>query len=83
MSVGTTQAMGDYVATKMESFRAEYFNDMLPIEQVVDGISKLDLRSLSHDDRRIVDLFLQHAKSWKAPNATPGVNTSESDNRSE
>src|SRR5262249_39664356 len=40
MSVGNRQTVGDFVSTMHESFRMQYFDDLLPVETVLASIAK-------------------------------------------
>ncbi len=76
LSVGSLQGFGDYVAKKTETFRRQYFDELLPVDSLVANIERLDTRGLDAEDQRILALFLDHVRKWnETPNDTSETET--------
>ncbi len=64
VNVSSQQYLGEHVAMKVESFRKEYFDDFLPVSDVKEQLAKLDRTKLSNGQRKLVEMFENHAAKW-------------------
>lgn len=68
---GLSQSVNDLVATVTESFRAENFQDLVPVEVVRTALAQLDRTQLSAEDLKLIALFERQSAAWDEGIAYP------------